>query len=98
MVGVEVELVVHPDMAMEARTVSAPTPNSRALSVNPAMVVRSLIEPPCAPYAVVRFPVPASQTHTTRNNGRLILALAEGSFPNAPTTTKVTPAGGTDVQ
>jgi hypothetical protein len=95
---VEVELVVHPDMAMEARMVSAPTPNSRALSVNPAMVVRSLIEPPCAPYAVVRFPVPASQTHTTRNNGRLILALAEGSFPNAPTTTKVTPAGGTDVQ
>jgi hypothetical protein len=56
MVGVEVEPPEHADTAVAVRTVSAPTPISRALSVNPAMVVRSLIEPPCAAICDGSFP------------------------------------------
>jgi hypothetical protein len=72
MVGVEVEPPPeHADIVVTARTVSAPAPISLALSVSPATVVRSLMEPPHAPYAMFRFPVPASQTRaarTVRNN------------------------------
>jgi hypothetical protein len=48
---VDVPPPVHADMAVEAKTVSAQAPISLALSVNPARVVRSLIDPPHAPYA-----------------------------------------------
>jgi hypothetical protein len=98
MVGVEVEPPEHAARAIEAMTVSAPAAISLALSVNPAMVVRSLMNPPQAPYAVFRFLVPASQTRTVRNNTRRNSALAEGRFPKAATIAKVRPGRGTDVQ
>jgi hypothetical protein len=69
MVGAVVdEPPVHAETAVETRKASAPAPISLALGVIPAMVVRSFIEPPRPPYAMVRFPVPASQTRIARNN------------------------------
>jgi hypothetical protein len=84
MVGAVVdEPPVHAETAVETRMASAPAPISLAPGVIPAMVVRSFIEPPRPPYAMVRFPVPASQTRIARNNARSIqsaLALAKGGF------------------
>jgi hypothetical protein len=67
MVGAVVDVPpVHAVIAAEPRIVSAPAPISLALSANPAMVVCSFIEPPRPPYAIVRFPVLASQTRVTK--------------------------------
>jgi hypothetical protein len=69
MVGAVVdEPPVHAETAVETRMASAPAPISLALGAIPAMVVRSFIEPPRPPYAMVRFPVLASQTRIARNN------------------------------
>jgi hypothetical protein len=84
MVGAVVDVPpVHAETAVETRKASAPAPISLALGAIPAMVVRSFIEPPRPPYAMVRFPVLASQTRIARNNARSIqsaLALAKGGF------------------
>jgi hypothetical protein len=57
MVGVEVELPPeHAEIAVEARMVSAPAPISLALSVIPAMVVRSFIGPSSAAICDGLFP------------------------------------------
>jgi hypothetical protein len=69
MVGAVVdEPPVHAETAVETRMASAPAPISLAAGVIPAMVACSFIEPPRPPYAMVRFPVPASQTRIAGNN------------------------------
>jgi hypothetical protein len=75
----------HAATAVEASRASAQPPSSLA----PAWIVRSFIEPPRPPYAIVRFLAQASQTRAARNNARWfrsILVLAKGRFPKTPAT------------
>jgi hypothetical protein len=104
MAGVEDEDVVQPEITTEATMVKAPQPMavSRTPSAVPAMVVRTFIEPPRAPGRRRSCSlVPVSETGIRKGNawrpGRYP-GRPKAGLPKAPTTIKVMPADGADMQ